>query len=346
MQRLPFRFIVRSALVALGLSAGAQAALAETPEEFYKNNNVEFVVGFSAGGGTDSAARTVTAYWADTFGGMAKIKNMPGGGTIVSANYVWRVKPDGLTLLVANFGTTLAAPTLFGAPGKLFDVSKFSYIAMFADEPATFGIGKDLPYNSLDDLKKAKGLKLGSTSAKGMPPFGGLTMLHVLGLDDGSVVSGYDSAPEVGLAIKRGEVQGMVFSANSIQKEVKKGVMKPLATVSYDATPLLPGVKPVTEQLTLNPEQKRLLNVYAAAFKTGRVILGPPGMDPAKVQYLRTKVAELFNSKGYKAMANNVFGYWEKPMLGPELEKLIKEVQATPKEDVDLMLRLEKKYIK
>jgi len=324
----------------------AQLALSETPEEFYKNNPVEIVVGFSAGGGTDSAARTVSVSWAETFGGIAKINNMPGGGTVVAANYVWRAKPDGLTLFVSNFGTTLAATTLFGAPGKLFDVNKFSYIAMFADEPPAFAIGKDLPYNSLEELKKVKGLKLGSTSAKGMPPFGDVTMLYLLGLEDGKVVTGYNSAPEVGLAIKQGEVHGMVFSANSIMKEEKKGVTKALATVDYQASPLLPGVKPVSQQLKLTPEQDRILKLYASAFRTGRVLMGPPGMDPAKVEYLRTKTLELFRSKGYKVLANTVFGYWEEPMAGKDVEKLIAEVQATPKADVELMQQLAKKFIK
>lgn len=346
MVRTCSRFMVRIALLALGLAAYTQSALSETPEEFYKKNNVEIVVGFSAGGGTDSAARTVTAYWSDTFGGLAKINNMPGGGTVVATNYVWRAKPDGLTLLITPFGTSLAATTLFGAPGKQFDVGKFSYIAMFADEPPGFSIGKDLPYNSLEDLKKAKGLKLGSTSAKGMPPFGGVTMLHLLGLEDGSVITGYDSAPEVGLAIKRGELHGMVFTSNSTDKEVKKGVTKALTTVAYVTSPLLPGVKPVSQLLKLSPEQQRILKLYDAAFKSGRVLLGPPGMDPAKLEYLRTKIVQLFKSKGYQAMAKTVFGYWEDAVVGKDLEKLVAEVQTMPKADVELMNQLAKKYIK
>jgi tripartite-type tricarboxylate transporter receptor subunit TctC len=346
MERTGLKFNLWVAFLALGLIAYAQPARSETPQEFFKNNNVEIVVAFSAGGGTDRAARTVSAYWADTFGGTAKINNMPGGGTVVASNYVWKAKPDGLTLYITPFGTALAATTLFGAPGKSFDVSKFNYIAMYADEPPAFGIGKGLPYKSLVELKKAKGLKLGSTSAKGMPPFGDITMLHVLGLEDGKVITGYDSTPEVGLAIKRGEVDGMVFTSSSMMREDKKGVTKTLATVSYSTSPLLPGVKPVSQLLKLTPQQSRILKLYAAAFRSGRVLLGPPGMDPAKVQYLRTKIVELFKSKAYQGLAKSVFGYWEDPLIGKDVEKLIEEVQATPKADVELMNRLAKKYIK
>ncbi|MEE8194460.1 MAG: tripartite tricarboxylate transporter substrate-binding protein [Dehalococcoidales bacterium] len=301
---------------------------------------------FSAGGGTDRAARTIVAFWGDFFGGGARVNNMPGGGTVAASNYVWKAKADGSVLYNVPFGTGLASTTLFGAPGMEFEVDKFNYIAMYADEPPAFGISVDLPYNTLEELKAAKGLKLGTTSPKGMPPFGSMTMLYALGLEDGVVITGYDSTPEVGLAVKRGEVDGLVFSANSIMLEAKKGNTKTLATVSYKTSPLLPGVKPVSELLNLTPEQDKVLQIYAAAFKTGRVILGPPGMDPDKVKYLRVKLKELFDSKGYQRLAGKVFGYWEDPVMGEDLVKLITAVAATPKADVDLMNELAKKYIK
>ena len=128
--------------------------------------------------------------------------------------------------------------------------------------------------------------------------------------------------------------------------EEKKGITKTLSTVSYKSSPLLPNVKPVSELLSLTPEQDKVLKIYAAAFKTGRVVLGPPGMDPDKVKYLRVKLKELFDSKGYQALAKKVFGYWEDPVMGDDLVKLIADVAATPKADVDLMNELGKKYIK
>ena len=217
----------------------------------------------------------------------------------------------------------------------------------YADEPGVFGIEVDLPYNSLDDLKKAKGLKLGTTAPVGMPAFGNVTMLHVLGLEDGVVITGFDSTPEVGLAVKRGEVDGLVFSANSMILEADKGIVKNLCTVTAGKiSPLLPDVKPVGQLLTLNDEQKRVLKVYEAAFKTARVFCGPPGMDPAMLEYLRVKTIEMTKSKGYTRLAKSIFGYWEDPVVGKDLENVIKDVQATSKADVDLMNSLQKKYVK
>jgi tripartite-type tricarboxylate transporter receptor subunit TctC len=295
----------------------------ETPAGFFKNHNVEIVVPFSAGGGTDRATRTIAAFWGDFFGGGARINNMPGGGTVVASNFVWKAKPDGLTLYSAPFGTALASKKLFGAPGIQFEVDKFSFVGMYADEPWAFAIGVKLPYKSLKELKKAKRLKLGTTSIMGGPPFGDVTMLHLLGLEDGVVIPGYDSTPEVGLAIKRGEIDGLTFTSNSIRGEADKGNVKPMATVSDRTSPLLKKTKPVSELLDLNAQQRRVLDVYQAGFKAGRVLMGPPGMDPAKLAYLRETMKKMFDSVGYQRLAKKVFGYWDDPVMGEDLEKLV-----------------------
>ena len=319
----------------------------ETPEEFFNNNVVELVVPYSAGGGTDRAARTISAYWSDVFGGTMKVNNMPGGGTILGTNYVWKAKPDGSVLYVTTFGTALASPTLFGAAGMEFEVDKFSYIAFYADEPPAFGISVDLPYDTLEELKQAKSLKLGTVSPKaGMPTSGDVTMLTALGIADSAVITGWDSTPEVGLAIKRGEVDGLVFSANSMKLEQSKGIVKVLCTVADKTSPLLPGVEPLPTLLELNEEQQRMYKMYAANFKTGRVLMGPPGMDPAMVEYLRVKSLELFNSKGYQAVAKKVFGFWEDPVIGEDVDKMIADVAATSKADIEFMDNLHKKYMK
>ena len=196
---------------------------------------------YTAGGGTDQAARTLLAAWTEVFGGTVRVNNMPGGGTVVGTNYVYKATPDGKTLYITTFGSALAMPMLFGAPGVQFEVPKFSYFGSYADSPPVFGIDKKLPYNTLEEVKKAKGLKLGTvTSVAGMPTSGDVTVIYILGLEDAQVISGFDATPEVGLAISRGEIHGMVFTGDSMLKEAQKGIVKNLAAVATVAHPLVP----------------------------------------------------------------------------------------------------------
>jgi tripartite-type tricarboxylate transporter receptor subunit TctC len=305
------------------------------------------VVPYSAGGGTDRAARTITAYWPDNFGGTIKVNNMPGGGTIVASNYVYKAKSDGSVIYVLPFGSGVAAPSVFGGAGMEFDVQKFSYFGFYADEPPTFGISVDLPYNNLKELKKAKSLKLGTVTPKGgMPTSGDVTVLTALDIADSVIIPGYDSTPEVGLAIKRGEVDGMTFSANAMNLEKGKGTVKLICTVADKVSPLNPDVLPLPEQLDLNTDQQRMFRLYKSLFKTGRLVMGPPGMDQAKVDYLSAKLKVLFDSKPYQTVAKKVFGFWDDPVIGKDVVKMIAELAAISKADIDFMNGLHDKYIK
>ena len=315
--------------------------------DFFKNNVVEVVVPYTAGGGTDQAARTFLAAWTEVFGGTARVNNMPGGGTVVGTNYVYKAKPDGKTLYITTFGSALATPMLFGAQGVQFEVSKFSYFGSYADSPPVFGIDKKLPYNTLEEVKKAKGLKLGTvTSVAGMPTSGDVTVIYILGLEDAQVISGFDATPEVGLAISRGEIQGMVFTGDSMLKEAQKGIVKNLAAVATVAHPLVPEAKPIGQILKLTPDQQRMFNLYDAAFKSARVFMGPPGMDPAMVDYLQQGMKKMIATETYKSAAMKVMGFVDEPIIGQDLVKLIQGLAAIPKADVDLMNSLHKKWVK
>ena len=326
--------------------APAPAPKPESAEEFYAKNAVTIVCPFGAGGGTDFAARLVAAFWADAMGGTARVKNMPGGGTVVATNFVWKAKPDGLTLEVCPFGTSLAATTLFKAEGKEFDITKFNYIGMYGDEPYTLAIGKDLPYNSVADLQKVKGLKLSTTSKTGGPPLGGALALYLLGLEDGAVITGYDSTPECALAIARGEVHGDVHPSGSIKAEVDKGFLKPIANVGFVKSALFPDTPPISEVLTLTPEQEKLLNLYANAFKAGRVLLAPPGVPEDRLKFMQDSFAKMVELSGFQQHAKARYQVFEPPLLAKELTAVIQDVAATPEAEVARMGEIANKYIK
>ena len=82
------------------------AALADYPEK-----PVKIVVGFSAGGGTDTTARGFASYMheAPSMGGMpAYIVNLPGASGQKAAKAVLKEKADGHTLYMINIGTFIA----------------------------------------------------------------------------------------------------------------------------------------------------------------------------------------------------------------------------------------------
>src|SRR5262249_59436797 len=86
------------AISAVALSVGAAHA---ATDDFYKGKVLRVVVGFAAGGGFDTYARTIGRYMGRHIPGNPTIiiENMPGAGSLIAANHVYKVaKPDGLTM--------------------------------------------------------------------------------------------------------------------------------------------------------------------------------------------------------------------------------------------------------
>lgn len=96
--------------IAAGIAAGAMlaggAALADYPEK-----PVKIMVGFSAGGGTDTTARGFASYMheAPSMNGLpAYIVNLPGASGQKAASAVLDEERDGHTLYMINIGTFIA----------------------------------------------------------------------------------------------------------------------------------------------------------------------------------------------------------------------------------------------
>ena len=84
-------------------SISTGAALAEYPEK-----PIKIMVGFSAGGGTDTTARGFASYVHEVpeMNGMpAVVVNKPGGTGMIAAKVAKDAKPDGYTLYMINSGT-------------------------------------------------------------------------------------------------------------------------------------------------------------------------------------------------------------------------------------------------
>ena len=104
----------------LGLLGWTSELIAQAP--FYQGKTLTIVVGFTPGGAVDLWARVVARHWPKYIPGNPDIivQNMPGGGSMVAANYVNGVaKPDGLTL--ASIAPALYFDQLIGRKEVQFD---------------------------------------------------------------------------------------------------------------------------------------------------------------------------------------------------------------------------------
>ena len=102
--------LVTRLLIGGVLTAGIAASMPATAQP-YPARPVRLVVGFTAGGATDIAARVIAQKLSETIGQQVVVENRPGAGSTLAAEAVARSAPDGYTLLLVN--VTVAMPSLF-----------------------------------------------------------------------------------------------------------------------------------------------------------------------------------------------------------------------------------------
>lgn len=96
----------RRQLVALALTC--LFPLSSAFAQPYPAKPVKMVVGFAAGGGTDTIARTISEKLSEALGQQFVVDNRPGGGTTLASAFVAKAPPDGYTLLTvsSSYGTS------------------------------------------------------------------------------------------------------------------------------------------------------------------------------------------------------------------------------------------------
>ncbi len=145
---------IASMLLGLALSATSAApSWAQEHAQDYPNRQVNFVVPFAPGGGTDILGRLVGQKLSERFGKPFVVENRPGAGTVTAAVQVARSTPDGYTIMMATSGTLAMNPTLYKKlpydPGK-----DLTLAALICNVPFVLVVNPALPVHSVADLVK------------------------------------------------------------------------------------------------------------------------------------------------------------------------------------------------
>ena len=327
------RRLFLAALAALPLIATAQSSP-------YAGKTVTIIVGYKAGGGYDATARMLARHLPKHIPGKPTIivQNMPGANSLIAANHVYSVaKPDGLTM--GTFNRNLPIAQLTKVEGAKFDMRKFVWIGSAASEATILAIRSDLPYRSVEDLKKSgKPIVIGATGPGANTYDFPLLLKELLGFNL-KIVTGYSSSADIMLAIERKEVDGRAGSLTSITPFIDRKLVRPVVR----ARAVEPGIEqlPVDESLAPNARAKAIMALRSAPEVIGRPYVMPPGTLEETAKIMRDAFANVMKDKELIAEATKA-----KTELnfvhGDEAQKILKEVLEQPKDVVDEF----SKYIK
>jgi tripartite-type tricarboxylate transporter receptor subunit TctC len=325
--------IGRLAAVAVAfICAGAQAQ-AQTVSDFYRGRTINLVIGYAPGGGYDLYARTLARHISRHIPGNPTIvvQNMPGAGSIKAANFLYTIAPkDGSAFGGFSRGAFLD-PLLGRSEGTQFDAPKFGWLGSISNEVGVCAFRAAAGIKSWSDMR-SKPFVIGSTGA-GADSDVFPTVLRKMFKLPMKVVSGYASAAEVVVAIKRNEVDGRcgwswssLISWNRDMYESKQiDVVLQLAAQKLDELAQVPLITEVAE----TDEQRTALRLIVSRQTMARPYVMPPGVPADRLQALRAAFGATMKDTAFLADARKQ-DLEVRPILGADADALIREVYATP----------------
>jgi len=282
---------------------------------YYEGKTMRIIVGFTPGGGYDRMARLLGKYLPKYIPGNPTIiiENMGGASSIIAANHIYNAaKPDGLTIGTLNRAIPFAQ--LIKLEGVKFDVTKYAWVGSAAVEGSVFTIRAELPYKTVDDLRKAKEpLAMGSSGAGTSDYQFALINKEFLGLNLKMIT--YPSSAECMLAVERKEVDGRAGSFSSLKPFIDRGVVRPIlrGRVTEKGMENLP----LNEDLTTDPMGKTIMAMFSSGDLIGRPYVAPPGTPEDVMKILRESFAKAAKD----------------PELMDESKKVMMEVDYTPADE-------------
>ena len=303
-------------------------ALAFAQANFYEGKTITIMFGAKSGS-LEIASQIVAHHLGKHIPGKPAVivQHMAGAAHLLATNNVFNIaKPDGLTILAANPNVAIAQ--LSKVEQVRFDVRKFHWLGSSGADGVMFSVRSDLPYKTVEDLKKAdKELVAGTTGPGSNAHDFPLLLKEFAGLKL-KLVSGYPANSDVLLAIERKEVDAWSALGTTIKLAADRGAVRPLVR---GRTPV-PGFEnlPTDEDLATSALGKSLMSIKALPLAIGRAFAAPPATPADRVAILRDAFAKALKDPELLAEAKKMQAQIE-PKTGESIQVLMQRAFAMPK---------------
>jgi tripartite-type tricarboxylate transporter receptor subunit TctC len=339
--------ITRSSTIrGLGLSLPVLVVCAAAPgtsradpvADFYRGRTVTIIVGYSAGGGYDLYARAIARHMGEHIAGEPKIivSNMPGAGSVAAANYIYGVAPKDGTVF-GTFSRGIPMEPLIGTANTRYEATKFTWIGSASNEVSVCALSPRSPVKTFDDALKTPFTVAGEASGSDPDTYAKLFQ-NLFGAKL-KLVTGYPGGNDMTLAVERGEVDGRCGwswgSIKATRPEWTTGSQRLsiLLQLGIERSPELPDVPSALEKAA-DQRQKDVVKLIVSRQIMARPFAAPPGIPEDRKNALRKAFDETMKDpeflKEAKTMALEIA-----PVSGAEIDKLIAELYAAPKEVVE-----------
>lgn len=245
--------------------AAASLTLAASPSRAQDSRPLRLLVGFAAGGVTDTVARAAADQLREILGRQVIVVNRPGAGGRIAASELKRATPDGDTLMVTT--ETIAVLSAFVFRNLDFDTRRdFIPVSQLATFQLAFTVPANLPVKTFEDYvrwiradpsRASFGALQGSQSH-----FWSVLLGRAIGVDFNFIA--YNSAAPMANDVMGGHVSAVMDAISQNIEAHRAGQLRTLATSGAQRSPMAPEI-PTFRELGYDLVGTGYLAVFAPA---------------------------------------------------------------------------------
>ena len=310
-------------------------------EAYFAGKTIRFVVGFRPGGGTDIQARYFALNWSKYIPGNPRVLVSNLTPNIASVNYLYKARPDGLTLYF----------TASGPVGNQYDkhahfkAKDLRWVGGHAAREMIWLVRDTAPYKRLEECRTTKPEKPLLMTAREIENLSGkwlsaVTLARWFGCSLKVQAIGRGGTEDDLLMLERGETH--TFLAGSVWYSLpqrrpgwlSKGFLTQFADLSHPETHVGPNeeskmVLPNVYEL-LTREQKEIWRaIHFPEVYIGKGIMAPPGTPENVLATLRKSYEAALADAKFSGGLEKLMGQPVTLIPGGRLEELTKEYMET-----------------
>lgn len=235
------------AVTACGSSSSGGGSASSADGDF-PSKDISGIVQWGEGGGTDNLVRPLCTVADGLLDVNIIVSNVTGGTGSIATTQVYNAEADGYTLLLGAEN-----PALY----QILDISDLTYdnfetVLLIGSEDVSIVVPNDSPYNSVTELveaaKEANGSMIFAATGEGGSQWQAAGLIGaVTGAEFTQLPLDGDADCLTAVMGKQADVT--TIKSSQVMEAYEAGSVKILATITSEAVDVLPGTKPIVEEI-------------------------------------------------------------------------------------------------
>ena len=322
--------IARVAVVAIAAPAALlpiSPASAQSMADYFRGKTIRMLLPTLPGGGRTLYALPFANYFGKHIPGNPTVLPvfMPGAGGLIAVNNAYGVAaPDGLTIVSPL--TSVVMEQALGEEAVKYDAGKLNWIGRITDATRIFFVSSRIKEKTLADFRTRE-VVIGSSGRSSETYLNPAFINKVFGTRF-KIVTGYQSAGAMNMAVERGETEGAFTTWNDIGSYhpdwLPTGKVRIVVQIGLAKLAALPDV-PLLVDLAENEADRELVTFMSSDSQMGQSYAAPPGVPAPIVAALRQAFADTMRDPAFVEKMQEAKVQFN-PMSG---EDLARNVTAT-----------------